>query len=70
MRALHGGVHLRRLPPGGPLSLSRPPLKQLEAGILGDGNTPARGLPAPMADAKRLRLDFMPVIKRTVQAYG
>lgn len=51
-------------------SLSRPPLKQLEAGILGDGNTPARGLPAPMADPKRLRLDFMPVIKRTVQAYG
>ncbi|MCP3036907.1 Mu transposase C-terminal domain-containing protein [Xanthomonas euvesicatoria] len=51
-------------------SLKRPPIKQFEAGVLGDGTTPARGLPAPIADPKRLRLDFMPVLKRTVQAYG
>lgn len=57
----HQGVHS---------SLNRPPIRQFEAGVLGDGFTPARGLPAPVSDPKRLRLDFLPVLNRTVQAYG
>jgi putative transposase len=51
-------------------ALGRPPLRQFEAGVLGDGELPARGLPAPILDPKRLRLDFMPIIQRTVQSYG
>ncbi|MGE4070196.1 MAG: Mu transposase C-terminal domain-containing protein [Lysobacterales bacterium] len=50
--------------------LGRPPIRQYEMGILGDGNFPARGLPPPIADGKRLKLDFLPIIKRSVQSYG
>ena len=48
----------------------RAPIRRYEAGFLGDGTTPGRGLPLPPSDPKRLRLDFMPLIERTVQAYG
>jgi putative transposase len=50
--------------------IGRPPLKRLEYGLLGDGTTPGRGIPPPVADPKRLRLDFLPLIERTVQRYG
>lgn len=46
------------------------PLKRLERGLLGDEDTPGRGLPPLLADPDRLRLDFMPLIDRTVQQYG
>lgn len=51
-------------------AVGRPPIKRLEAGLLGDGITPGRGLPTPIADARRLRLDFMPLLERTIQSYG
>jgi len=51
-------------------AVSRPPIKRLEAGLLGDGINPGRGLPAPIADPRRLRLDFMPLLERTIQSYG
>jgi putative transposase len=41
-----------------------------ESGLLGDGFLPGRGLPPPPADPAKLRLDFMPMIERTVQQYG
>jgi putative transposase len=51
-------------------SVGRPPIKRLEAGLLGDGINPGRGLPAPIGDPRRLRLDFMPLLERTIQSYG
>lgn len=51
-------------------ALGRPPLKRYEAGVLGDGVSPGVGLAQPIADPKRLRLDFMPVLERSIQSYG
>ena len=51
-------------------AIGRPPIRRYEFGLLGDGTTPGRGLPPPVTDPKRLRLDFMPLIERSVQRYG
>ena len=51
-------------------ALGRPPLKRYEAGVLGDGVSPGVDLAQPIADPKRLRLDFMPVLERSIQSYG
>lgn len=50
--------------------LGMSPLKKYEEGILGTGASPARGLPRPIPDEKKLRLDFLPCYERSVQAYG
>lgn len=47
-----------------------PPLKLYEKHILGDDDTPGIGQPAPIADRRRLVLDFLPHWVRTVQNYG
>ncbi|MBH1661912.1 DDE-type integrase/transposase/recombinase [Stenotrophomonas maltophilia] len=51
-------------------STGRAPLKLFEHGLLGDGIVPGRGLPPPPRDPATLRLDFMPMIERTIQQYG
>lgn len=51
-------------------AIGRSPIRRYEVGLLGDGVMPGRGLPCPIADPRRLRLDFMPLIERTVQPYG
>ncbi|TLX22486.1 Mu transposase C-terminal domain-containing protein [Thermomonas fusca] len=56
-QSVHGGI-------------GRPPIRRYEAGLLGDGTLPGRGLPPPPADPKRLRLDFMPLLERSIQQYG
>jgi putative transposase len=49
----------------------RPPQTQWELGLLGNGTTVlGRGIPARFPDEDRLRLDFLPYVKRTVQEYG
>jgi len=50
--------------------IGRPPIRRYEYGLLGDGTVAGRGLPHPPADPTRLRLDFMPLIERSVQRYG
>jgi putative transposase len=50
--------------------IDRPPIKRYEVGVLGDGVTPGVGLAPPVSDAKRLRLDFMPMLERSIQSYG
>ncbi|KAF1007397.1 MAG: hypothetical protein GAK28_01739 [Luteibacter sp.] len=51
-------------------SIDVPPIKRYELGVLDDGVTPGVGLPPPVADPKRLRLDFMPLLERAIQSYG
>lgn len=60
------GVYHRRVHSGIDMS----PLKKYRHGLLGDKSTPGRGLPPRVADEERLRLDFMPFVSRSVQAYG
>lgn len=47
-----------------------PPIKLYEKAILGSENAPGIGLPTPIADERKLCLDFMPYIERTIQEYG
>lgn len=47
-----------------------PPIKLYEKHILGDDDTPGIGQPAPISDHRRLVLDFLPHMDRTVQNYG
>lgn len=51
-------------------SLHTSPVKKYEQGIFGTKDEPGVGLPARVVDEDRLRLDFMPYVERTIQAYG
>jgi putative transposase len=46
------------------------PLAKWELGINGNGRIKGRGLPSPVADEERLRIDFLPYVERTVQRDG
>lgn len=50
--------------------VGRAPIRRYEVGLLGDGSLPGRGLPPPPSDPRRLRLDFMPLLERSIQQYG
>ena len=47
-----------------------PPIKLFERFILGFEDKKGIGLPQPIADEHKLRLDFMPYVERTIQEYG
>jgi putative transposase len=49
---------------------SWPPIRRYEVGLLGDGVTIAAGLPEPISNPERLRLDFLPCKEITVQKDG
>lgn len=51
-------------------TLKTAPLKKYEEGIIGSDNCLGTGLPTRVMDENRLRLDFTPFIKRTIQKYG
>lgn len=51
-------------------SLHTSPLAAYKRGVFGDENNPGCGLPAKITDEDRLKLDFMPFERRTVQDYG
>lgn len=47
-----------------------PPVKLFEQFVLGTDTTKGIGLPEPVRDEYKLRLDFMPFVERTIQEYG
>ena len=47
-----------------------PPLVKYEEGILGTDTTLARGLPSVPVDERKLMLDMLPIIERSIQRYG
>lgn len=47
-----------------------PPIKLFEQFILGTSTTKGIGLPEPVNDEYKLRLDFVPFVERTIQEYG
>lgn len=46
------------------------PLSKYESGILGTKTTKGIGLPSRIKDEETLRLNFLPVVERTIQDYG
>ena len=46
------------------------PAAKWREGLLGSSEKPGTGLPLQVIDGDKLRLDFLPAIKRTVQQYG
>ena len=46
------------------------PIDRWQEGILGNDRQKGTGLPEPITDSLRLRLDFLPFEERTVQRYG
>lgn len=54
----HGGINDER------------PLERYRKGLLGGGGRLPRGLPARRLDEEKVRIDFMPIVERTVQSYG
>lgn len=46
------------------------PIKRYEEGILGTKTTKGIGLPPRIKDEETLRLNFLPVVERTIQDYG
>jgi putative transposase len=51
-------------------AFNMPPIEKYKLGILGDDSRPGIGLPPRIVDEERLRLDFLPHIRRTIQKYG
>lgn len=51
-------------------SLGMTPVQKYQEGILGNDKVPGIGIPTKVSDETRLRLDFLPFEKRTVQSYG
>lgn len=47
-----------------------PPIQKYQDGLLGGDDTPGIGLPAPIRDPRRLRLDFLPFEERSIQQNG
>jgi putative transposase len=50
--------------------LKTSPLQRCKEGVLGTAERPGRGIPPLIADEDKLKLDFMPVVERTIQEYG
>lgn len=51
-------------------SLGKTPLQVWKESILGNDKQPGRGLPKPIQDEEKLKLDFLPYELRTVNEYG
>ncbi len=46
------------------------PLEKYKKGIFGEGEEHGTGLPPKLLNERRVRLDFMPYVERTIQEYG
>lgn len=54
---IHGGIGMS-------------PLQKYSEGLLGGNGKPPRGLPPRRTDEEKVRVDFLPIIRRTIQPYG
>ena len=54
---IHGGIGMS-------------PLQKYTEGLLGGNGRPPRGLPSRRVDEEKVRIDFMPIVERTIQPYG
>jgi putative transposase len=47
-----------------------PPLQRFKDGIMGSKTSPGRGIPPRINDERKVKLDFMPFVERSIQEYG
>lgn len=46
------------------------PIERFRKGVLGDGNLEGIGLPFRLNDENKVRIDFLPIVQRSIQEYG
>lgn len=51
-------------------AINMPPIDLYRKGVFGDANNNGVGIPPKLLDERRVRLDFMPFVERTIQEYG
>ncbi|MEO8255378.1 MAG: Mu transposase C-terminal domain-containing protein [Flavobacterium sp.] len=51
-------------------SINETPISRFKTGILGDNATIGKGIPPRIFNERKVRLDFMPFVERTIQEYG
>ncbi|BFM44099.1 DDE-type integrase/transposase/recombinase [Flavobacterium sp. CFS9] len=51
-------------------SINETPINKFKKGILGDNTTIGKGIPPRIFNERKVRLDFMPFVERTIQEYG
>lgn len=51
-------------------TINMPPIEMFRRGIFGDSKYNGVGVPPKLFDERRVRLDFMPFVERTIQEYG
>lgn len=51
-------------------SIYMPPIEKFKKGIFGENGETGTGLPPKLLNERRVRLDFMPYVERTIQEYG
>lgn len=50
--------------------INQTPLNMFRLGVEGDKHQPGRGIPPRINNERKVRLDFMPFVERTIQEYG
>lgn len=50
--------------------IKQAPIELWKKGIMGGGDLPGRGIPPRISNERKVRLDFMPFVERTIQEYG
>ncbi|MDX9694388.1 MAG: DDE-type integrase/transposase/recombinase [Bacteroidales bacterium] len=50
--------------------INQSPLERFKNGIMGNKEMPGKGIPPRINNEKKVRLDFMPFVERTIQEYG
>lgn len=51
-------------------SIGKSPLEKFKEGVLGNNKLPGRGIPPRINNEKKTRIDFLPIVERTIQEYG
>ena len=51
-------------------SIGKSPLEKFKEGIIGNNKFPGKGIPPRINNEKKTRIDFLPIVERTVQEYG
>lgn len=50
--------------------IGKSPIQKYQEGILGDGTQPGLGIPRRLLNERKVQLDFLPHVERSVQEYG
>lgn len=51
-------------------AINQSPIERFKNGILGNNKSPGIGIPPRIGNERKVKLDFMPFVERTIQEYG